>query len=238
MIADLSWDSDFLGLKTGRLQCEDAETMLSFLPAIRNADYLLIYVFSNTAIDVQPANFRLLDVGGQVTYAKSLAARPQHAGQASSDRLISLYQGDDQNEALFQLALLSGHLSRFRVDPWLPAGSFERLYRQWLNNNLTNKESSRVYIAGISENPEGILTATLKQDHGTIDLLAVRQDAQGRGIGSRLLEHFENEANRSKLKELYVKTQMTNGAARRTYERNGYTLKESFYLYHLYVSPD
>jgi GNAT superfamily N-acetyltransferase len=50
-----------------------------------------------------------------------------------------------------------------------------------------------------------------------------------------LLEHIENEAIKFKANQLYVKTQMTNGAARRTYERNGYNPKESFYVYHLYL---
>lgn len=235
MIDNLSWDSDFFGLKIGRLQCGRTEELLESLSAIRDADYQLIYVFSDTAIDVQPENYRLLDVGGQVSYCKSLEGRTQSKGQASPDDTISLYQGDDENESLLQLALLSGHLSRFRVDPWLPSGSFERLYRQWLSNNLKNKESSRVYIAGTREGPEGMLTATWRQGHGTIDLLAVRQDAQGKGIGTKLLEHFENEAVNFDANQLLVKTQMTNDVARRTYERNGYTLKDSLYVYHLYL---
>ena len=235
MIDDLSWDSDFLGLKIGRLHCEQAEELLEFLPGIKYAKYQLVYVFSDTAIDVQPENCRLLDVGGQVTYYKSIEETSRSKGPAHPDDTIGLYQGLQENEALLQLAFLSGHLSRFRVDPWLPSGSFERLYRRWLHNNLENRESSRVYIAGSCEDPEGILTATWRQGHGTIDLLAVREDAQGKGIGSILLGHIENEAIRFNTNQLYVKTQMTNGAARRTYERNGYNLKESFYVYHLYL---
>ena len=80
-----------------------------------------------------------------------------------------------------------------------------------------------------------MLTATLRQGSATIDLLAVRKDAQGKGIGSKLLDYFENEAIKADVNQLCVKTQMTNNIARRAYERNAYTLKESFYLYHLYL---
>ena len=236
LIDDLSWDSNFLGLKTGRLHCDREEQLLECLVNIKGDHYQLIYVFSDTAIDVRPADCRLIDVGGQVTYSKSLEITRQSKEQAHSEDSIGIYQGPDENESLLQLALLSGHLSRFRVDPWLPPGSFERLYRQWLLNNLQNKESSRVYISGHSNDPEGILTATWKQEHGTIDLLAVRQDSQGKGIGSKLLEHIENEAVKYSAHQIDVKTQMTNDAARRTYERNGYSLKESFYVYHLHLS--
>lgn len=235
VIDDLSWDSDFLGLKTGRLHCERSEELVESLPAIKDDDYQLIYVFSNTAIEVEPANCRLLNVGGQVAYYKSLDGMSRSGKQAIQDDSIGLYQGADENESLLQLALLSGHLSRFRLDHLLPFGSFERLYRQWLSKSLTNKDSSRIYIAGSSEDPDGMLTASWRQGHGTVDLLAVRQDAQGKGIGSKLLEYFENEAIKIDVNQLCVKTQMTNVMARRVYERNAYTLKESFYLYHLHL---
>ena len=61
VIDDLRWDSDFLGLKTGRLQCGRAEELFESLPVIKDADYQLIYVFSDTVIKVGPANCRLLD---------------------------------------------------------------------------------------------------------------------------------------------------------------------------------
>jgi ribosomal protein S18 acetylase RimI-like enzyme len=188
LIDDLSWDSNFLGLKTGRLHCDREEQLLECLANIKGDHYQLIYVFSDTAIDVRPADCRLIDVGGQVTYSKSLEITRQSREQAHSEDSIGIYQGPDENESLH------------------------------------------------SNDPEGILTATWKQEHGTIDLLAVRQDSQGKGIGSKLLEHIENEAVKYSAHQIDVKTQMTNDAARRTYERNGYSLKESFYVYHLHLS--
>jgi dTDP-4-amino-4,6-dideoxy-D-galactose acyltransferase len=198
MIDHLNWDSDFFGIKTGRLQCKGADELLQSFARIREDNYQLIYVFSDTPIDVQPTEYRMLDVGGQVTYCQSLEGAGLSENQENKGGSISLYQGPKDNDSLLQLAFLSGQLSRFRVDPWLPSGCFKRLYVRWLSNNLENKEACRVYIAGSSNDPEGMLTATWKQGHGTIDLLAVRQDAQGKGIGSQLLKHFKNEAIRSR----------------------------------------
>lgn len=232
----LAWDSQAFGIKIGRIYASDAAGLDATLARAKQQSYRLLYLFATMPIDLSTTSqIRSLDVGGQVTYCKQLGDAPSALRKDCESSGVLLYPHLDPSEPLLRLAMLSGHLSRFRVDPGLPAGSFEHLYERWLRNNLEDKDSCRVYIVGSTQDPEGLLTATWKQDCGTIDLLAVRSDVQGRGIGSRLIDSAEQETMRRGLKTLLVKTQMVNEVAKHTYGRKGFIMIEAFYVYHVYL---
>lgn len=232
----LPWDSDFFDFKTGKMTCIDALGIDDILAIGQTEAYKLLYIFSSNPIEVPySGSCRLLDVGGQVTYRKRLRQGQHIQEKTSVTSRVTRYRGAHDNNALIDLAYLSGKLSRFRVDPLLPSGSFERLYSLWLLNSLRDEELCCVLTAGPGVNPDGMLTATWKKDSATIDLLAVREDAQCRGIGSALMSHLEHEALGRDVTQLFVKTQMINRGARRAYERNGYILTESSYVYHIHL---
>lgn len=236
MIDLLNWDSAFFGFKTGRYQCLDHSELADLVPFAMQAGYQLLYLFSKTPIDTLAVSHgRLLDVGGQLTYCKQLQPSARLAQPMAIESLVVPYTAKQPNERLLELAFLSGHLSRFRVDPWLPKGSFEGLYKRWLQNNLEDEKTSRVYIVGPEPKPLGLLTASWRIGYGTIDLLAVHSEAQGQGIGSQLLAYVENDALSNGLDRILVKTQMINEKAKQAYARNQYSSTEELYVYHLHL---
>jgi len=81
---------------------------------------------------------------------------------------------------------------------------------------------------------EGRLVALIElspaADHLLIVNVAVSEAAQGRGIGSALLAHAEDEARKRGLPEMRLYTNALMAANRALYERRGYTtyLEEPF----------
>ena len=121
--------------------------------------------------------------------------KPLSSGKEQQEIPANIQEITDKesDQALIELALLSGQRSRFRTDTRLPQGSFERLYRLWLSNCL-NGDNSVLLIRGSRHNPDGLVTADWEQTRCSIGLLAVRQEKQGMGVGSELLKALELKA--------------------------------------------
>lgn len=208
----------------------NAEALLALEMAQRES-YDLIYTFSQKSLDEKlVTRFSGLDVGGQTTFVKPLSSGKEQQEIPANIQEITDKESD---QALIELALLSGRRSRFRTDTRLPQGSFERLYRLWLSNCLIG-DNSVLLIRGSRHNPDGLVTADWEQTRCSIGLLAVRQEKQGMGVGSELLKALELKARMKGAKQISVKTQAINHGARSFYARNGYQCTGSTNLYHLY----
>ena len=107
-----------------------------------------------------------LSVGQKVEFAQPVAPPPQ----PNADPDISLCQ--TPGDALKQLALASGQHSRFRLDPGFRNREFERLYEEWLFSSLRGDNNKRVFVAGDSVAPVGLLTLEPGRDAARIGLFA------------------------------------------------------------------
>ena len=67
-----------------------------------------------------------------------------------------------------------------------------------------------------------------RMPQGFVAYMAVEPWARGRGIGSRLLSAAEDEARRRGLPYMGLMVTEDNAAARRLYERAGYTIQAAF----------
>jgi dTDP-4-amino-4,6-dideoxy-D-galactose acyltransferase len=77
---------------------------------------------------------------------------------------------------------------------------------------------------------------TLKQnkDVGKIGIIAVDENYRGRELGKKLLQGADKWYFEKGLTEAEVVTQQTNPSACRFYERNGYSVKQVEYVYHVW----
>lgn len=71
--------------------------------------------------------------------------------------------------------------------------------------------------------PQGFIALRKVQDVMYIDMLAVHPQSQGRGVGSRLMEHAERAAVLAGIKELRLWVDDTNTQAQRFYASKQYT---------------
>lgn len=138
---------------------------------------------------------------------------------------------------LVALAVASGEMSRFRLDPNVPSGRFEALYEAWMARSTTGELADAVLVAdlpGRDDRPSGVVTLSVRDGVGRIGLLAVRDDSRGRGLGGLLLTSAHREAAARGAGRVEVVTQLDNAAACRLYEKAGYRLGGVAYVYHFW----
>lgn len=229
-INTLDWDSHFFGLRIGRadLQTPADAAMLSKQYAGLKLQYDLLYVFDAAQAGFSATGARLVD-------EKILYAKPCEPRQAFND--ISLYQGDKPTEALYRLALISGGHSRFKIDTRFPQGSYERLYRRWVENACPAAGTNKQIL--VFTDPHGLTKGMLTIDYqdtlGHIGLVAVDTDTQHLGVGSKLLSTVEGYLFERGVKTLEVPTQKANINACRWYEKNGFAVQSEIPVYHWWL---
>jgi GNAT superfamily N-acetyltransferase len=127
-------------------------------------------------------------------------------------------------EPLLRLGVAAGLYSRFRVDPRMPAGAFDSLYRTWTTRSALGELADALLVAappGEEADPLGIVTIALDGQAAQIGLIAVREDARGGGVGSMLIRAAHRWMLDRAARRATVVTQLDNGDACRLYERAG-----------------
>lgn len=227
----LPWDSQFFGKRVGRLNIQANNGLDRALRTSHQDNFELIYIYSPIAIGrTSIGQFSLSDVGGHIAFTKDLSTFK--LDEPSLVPEIDEHQGNTLSPELLELAFLSGHLSRFRVDPSLPIGSFERLYENWLAKTLKNRPRTAIYTYQLSRKAAGFATVSWNDLKCTIDLLGVSRPHQGHGIATKLIQHITKTCINNKVNIIEVKTQLSNAAARALYLKNLFTAHGQSCLYH------
>lgn len=216
MISYLSWDSEFFEKKIGKLEVNISDSLDSLSQEVISYD--LIYIFSDKELNLlmKPNDIK-------VTYVKKTQKRDPNVNIKDYKKLLCNY--DD----LVALAYVSGQDSRFLKDPFFGETAFKKLYKRWIDNSLNDLNTS-VFVFVENNQLLGFVTCTQYEEHATIGLIAVSNDAQGKGIGGKLIEAVENSLEVNTL--LYVSTQKTNRQACDFYERKGFSVNSIKYIYH------
>jgi dTDP-4-amino-4,6-dideoxy-D-galactose acyltransferase len=141
------------------------------------------------------------------------------------------------SEALLALAVEAGRFSRFHVDPNIPCGKFDALYRIWMERSMRRELADVVLVACRAADPRkplGMITLSMKRGESMTGLIAVHGAARGRGIGTRLIAAANQIRRQRGVIELSVVTQLANEPACRLYQRAGYRLAEVSHFYHFW----
>ena len=151
---------------------------------------------------------------------------------------VSLANPGTDGDTILEIAEASFHYSRFHLDPLIPAGLADRVKRSWVESYLTGQRGECLWVAHVNADAAGFL-AVLSVPVGescdrVIDLIAVSQGFQRRGVARALIEAFiKNAAPRSE--RLRVGTQAANIPSIRLYEQAGFFIDQTQYVLHLHV---
>lgn len=230
----LTWDSQHFGKRVGRLNLKSATALDEILQLAYQQRYEILYIYSPVPIG-KPliGGYALLDVGGHITFRKNLSEH--NAEKVKSVSEICEYLLDTPTPELLEIAFLSGHLSRFKIDQSLPEGSFKRLYETWLAKSLGNHPNAGIYTYEADDRTAGLVTVDWNSSMCTIGLLAVLESYQGRSIATKLINYVERACNVRKVTSIEVKTQLSNASARTLYIKNSFTEKDRSFLYHAHI---
>ena len=84
-------------------------------------------------------------------------------------------------------------------------------------------------FVAVEDEVMGFATGCCEQDDTQeifyLETLCVRPDSQGRGVGSRLLEHLKGELRKSEINTIYLITHKGT-PAESFYKKNGYKVSE------------
>lgn len=227
----LDWDSDFFGLPIARIIAEDpsATALENALSTLQSRGTALVYLFLTTALSSQLKGAEIVNMGGKVLYHKPLTTAPNYHPQIESFPL-----GDTAPE-LYELALQSGVYSRFKLDTKLPEAAYERLYRTWIEKSVKRILADELLVYKVDGKIAGMLTLAQKGGWGDIGLIAVDTDYRGQKIGHHLLNAAYKYFYDLGITDLGVETQTQNKGACQFYEKNGFQVYKSEYLYHVWL---
>lgn len=230
MVERLQWDSDFFGLRIGRIDIVSNERWQMLLQEASSLQmhYDLIYVFSEQELPTDSNKVRLVDT--KTIYAKSIDS------SVIMPATIERYQVPTPNADLYRLALVSGIYSRFRIDDSLPIDAYERMYRCWMERSLDGSMADVVLVHRTDTQIDGMITLKIEANVAHIGLVAVDEGSQGKGIGTMLINAVEVYLRTNTIvRKLKVATQWANKPACHLYEKNGFVVEEKSNIYHWWL---
>jgi len=177
--------------------------------------------------------YRVVDVS--VTFARTPSI---HCAPTSKEIVIEDDVTPAHSEAVLDIASSAFAYSRFHLDPQIPNEAANAIKRAWIANYVRRQRGERLMVALLEGEPVGFLAvlASTSEDQPcrVIDLVAVDNDYQGRGVGKALVSHFVRRYV-GECSLLRVGTQIANVPSMRLYEHTGFQVDETAYVVHAHT---
>ena len=226
-IKEQNWDTNNFNFKVGLVQIENIDdfSIENLKKQAQDNAYRLIYL--QTPIKLKEVNNLFYD-------EKLVYSKIKNINHSNLYKEISSYKDSYINDELYELSLISGEFSRFKLDPLFPHDKFTLLYSKWIENSVNSDYATDVLVYKINDEITGILTYKNEKTTSKIGIIAVKPNYQNYGIGSKLIKHYQSILENN-IEELEVITQGINLTARAFYEKNQYKIKSRTYIYHIWI---
>jgi dTDP-4-amino-4,6-dideoxy-D-galactose acyltransferase len=212
----LEWDTRHYGVKIARLpEPRDADQINEGIEAAERAGVrclvTLIDLDQTAAIvAAEAAGFRSYDVRLEL-------GRAPLDGAAVATPIVATA---DDLPRFEEIARVSFFDSRFYADPNFDDERAAEMYALWVRRGIDDDE--RLLLTTPERGGFIVCHFDTEWQIGTIDLIAVADEARGRGIGSQLVQGAEIAFSKAGMTRSRVVTQARNIAAQRLYQRCGY----------------
>lgn len=222
MLKKLEWDSNFFKLKVGEVTADSFSTEEVF-------SFDLLYVLSKELKEeCSIPHFTKTFSEQKVKFSKQL----QQIHPPPCSAVSSVFVRPYNLQELYELAYESGKQSRFLLDKKFTEAKFKELYRLWIDNSLNKQVADDVLVYREKNFILAMVTYKQTEEKATVGLIAVHPNAQGKGIGGKLLQALEYVLAEKKCKELLIPTQTTNIQACSFYTKQGYQIIEQTTITH------
>ena len=232
----LDWDTNFFGFNVASLDpCIDINELNPLLSELENTGVQLVYWQSEKKLTGRNMIHNYLLADRKVTF-HSLVHEPDKI-TLPKDYTIRPFSSNTPTEKIIDLAIQSGHLSRFAKDPNIPKERFEALYSEWIIKSLSKELADEVFILSHHKTPVGFVSVKKENNKGEIGLIAVDAKHRGRKLGNALMNKAQQWFHINDITDSYVVTQEINDSACRLYQKNHYNLLSKVYFYHFWLHP-
>lgn len=233
----LEWDSAFFGFPVARISADtgDEAELRAALGTLRNRSVRLAYWLppDDGKHAMLARRLGAAVVGAHICYERALDAAGASRGAIGIESAQAHPEGLSE---LVRLGIEAARWSRFALDPHMPDGTAERMYRIWVERSVLREIADEVLLArGDAHGVSGMITLACRADTGIIGLIAVDPQCRRRHVGRRLLESASDWFARRGLRRACVTTQASNVAACRLYESCGYVVSRRLLVAHFWL---
>ncbi len=151
------------------------------------------------------------------------------------DKNIKINNNFEKNNNIIEISKNSFVYSRFINDENLNSNKY-KVYENWTKNAFENKDKYFCYYRNNSKVYGYILFSINNElNEIIIELIAIDNNNENNGIGSKLLKELEKFAIDNDLKIIKVGTQLNNLKAQNFYEKNGFKHVQNNSIYHWWI---
>lgn len=223
-IKKLEWDSQFFGFHVGDVFLEEDFSESK----VFNSDYFSFIQFrSRNWFEIISDTHSLSYTETKIIFNKIL-----NESNSLEDGIIDFDDSPLTDNSLYDLAYESGKFSRYKLDKKFSEDRFKKLYQIWIENSINKSFASKIFYIKEKENILGFVTVKINEVKAQIGLIAVSTNAQGKGLGKKLLLKTENYCLENNIKTLQIPTQFENIAACKFYEKMGYQISDKIIVKH------
>ncbi len=240
MINILDWDSDFFGIKIARANLSrlTLETARAVVDQARTDQIACVYLLADsddpaTAHAAEAVGFHLMDIrvtlDTRVPLDLNLAADLPLPDRGS----VRPFHPADL-DTLKRIARASYTASRFYADPRFPRDKCDALYDTWITRSCDGWAQA-VLVADVEGIAAGFITCHTKAETGSIGLVGVDANQQGKGLGSTLVDASLRWFAANGCTSVEVVTQGRNIGAQRIYQARGFKTRSVQLWYHVWL---
>ncbi|WP_034948595.1 dTDP-4-amino-4,6-dideoxy-D-galactose acyltransferase [Erwinia oleae] len=223
-IKPLIWESEFFSRQSGLIDLTGDAPLTEAM--LHGYDVVQAKVLSQQTAELDALGelgFRLVEGEADFVLSVDAASRPEGIRIARAEHIPALRQAASEAFAW----------SRFRA-PWYQPGDSGRFYAQWIENAVLGAFDDQCLLAADENGAmQGFISLReLPDGSGRVGLLATLPEAQGLGVGYRMMAAAADWCRVRRLSRLHVATQLSNLAALRLYQRCGGVIERTaWWLY-------
>ena len=148
-------------------------------------------------------------------------------GNADEHDMHVLEASPEDETSVREIAFSAFASTRFHLDPNIDNMVANRIKEKWAGNFFAGKRGDLMLVYKESGRVLGFNQVILTENKAVIDLIAVRSDARGRGIGRAMVSGLQ-----TRFKSIAVGTQINNIASIGLYTSLGFEFSNASYVFH------
>ena len=194
-----------------------------------------VFIFAKVATNnlratkfLETKKFNLVDTN--IVFEKSVS----FSDEVSNRCTIRFACADDEKQVV-HVAGNSFIYSRFHLDESISPQIANRIKAEWTRNFFLGKRGDQMVVALVNEQIIGFCQLIYHQKKLIIDLIAVDTTQRRKSIASDMIAFAE--LNCEKFNDVRVGTQIANIPSMRLYEKLGFRVIETTYVFHYHSRP-
>lgn len=179
----------FFGYKIAAIQALNLKLdgLNKIIIKLREQSFKLAYCF--TSPDDEISNSSLLSFSGLLVDEKiTFYKRINEENNLKCSTFIKPYNLNFASEKLKSLALQSGIYSRFKIDSNFRSNEYEKLYLEWIEKSVKREMADEILVYSENDDEKGFITLMIKNNKGSIGLIAVDEKERGKSVGKKLVQ--------------------------------------------------